>query len=480
MASPIFTFVSLAAALALGSSNLLAQPAPPAINGSPSYIEALTFAHKRQFDEAKQSLRRLDETNPAQLAEKLAVESWIEFFRCRFDTSEAKARAALAANPQQPLALMVMSRLLAAKNQLPEAIAHGKAAAQADPNHPLILWRAQGAYAYHPNDAPQRQALLEKIIALGGSPEIPNGAAAALNSLKNSRLLGARRTNTLAPNSTQMQVPLLTDATRRFQVDIPLPDGGTTRAMLDTGATALILAGDAGNSFKKEVLSEQSVFTIQGESKAQTVLLESLTIGAMKWNTVNASTGGKFRESLLGTNLFRETVLVVDFKRGRLQAYADAAQFDREWAAQLTGATRAPFYTTGGFICVPCTVAADNSSEQRGVFVLDTGANNTTLSKRFVGHWRKELGVRVDDIPARQIGGAADRGQVVNQAVANVTIHVGALKFSHPQMGVMEFDALQQEIGADFAVLMGTDQLTKVEFVVIDFIRRAVYFGPQR
>jgi predicted aspartyl protease len=474
----IFTLLTVAA-LVWGAA-VSAQQAVPAINGSPAYIEALTFAHKRQFDAAKQSLRRLDEKNPAQIAEKLAVESWIEFFRCRFDTAEAKARAATTANPKQPLALMVMSRILAAKNQMPEAIAHGKAAAQADPNNPLILWRAQGAYAYHPDDAPQRQALLEKIIALGGSPEIPNGAAAALNSLKNSRLLGGRRTNTLAPNSTRMQIPLLPDATRRFQVDIPLPDGGTTRALLDTGATALILAGTAGDSFKKEVLTEQAVFTIQGESKAQTVLLESLTIGGMKWNAVNASAGGKFRESLLGTNLFRETVLVVDFKRGQLQAYADPAAFDREWAERLAEATRAPFYTTGGFICVPCTVAADNSSEQRGVFVLDTGANNTTLSKRFVEQWRHEHAVRVDNIPARQIGGAADKGQIINQAVSNVTIHVGALKFSQPQMGVMDFDALQQDIGADFAVLMGTDQLTKVEFVVIDFIRRAVYFGPHR
>jgi predicted aspartyl protease len=471
-----------AGAFLWGATGVLtsAQPAAPAVKGSESYRAAFDFTRKRQFDEAKQSIRQLDEKNPAHLAERLAIEAWMEFIRCRLDTAEAKARAALAANPNQPLALMLMSRLMEAKNSMTDAAAYAKTMAREDPNNAILLTRVVSALA-DPKDFPARLELFQRLAALVAAPEFEKGRKKILGNLEVEKKLAGRATDILAEDSgKRLEVPLVLDETQRYQLELTFPDGSKTRAVLDSGATTLILDGKTGNALKRETLAEGPIFTIAGEGRAETALLENFSLGGMKWRNVVCSTGQTYPQSLLGMSLFRNTVLVVDFKRSRLLAFADAQDFEKEWAADLPRATRMNFVTLGGFIMVPCTVTADGDSAARSAMVLDTGASRTYLGKRFAERWSREQAVRIEEGAARQMGGAAAGGQVINQFVSSVSVHYGKLQFTAPKLSIIDMDALQQDIGLDFSLLVGFDRLSQFEFVAFDFPRRVIYFGAPR
>lgn len=470
----------LFAGLLSNAITLFAQPAPaPEIRGSAAYVEAFNHVRKRRFDEARQSLRALDDKIPAQYAERLAIEAWMQFMRCRFDTSEAKALAALQSAPNQPLAAMLLARIAEGKNQSADAVRFARLVMNADPNNAVLLARLTSVFS-DPRDFPTRLQLHKHLAALVDAPEFESGRKRTKNNFLIQTKLNGRPTDEIIGDNKRMEVPFIIDATRRPQIELALPDGTRSLALLDTGANVLTLDARTAQSLPREKLADDVIYTIAGEGAAEAALLESFTLGGMRWRNVTCSVSSKYPQTLIGIGIFQHTVLVMDNSRSVLLAYADPAQFDREWGANLQQARRVEFVLIGSSILIPCTLTVNDAAEARGAILFDTGANNTTLSKRFADRWSREQGVRLDPIAARRIGGAAEKGQVVNEAVSNVTLHAGAMKFAAPQMNIMDLGSVQQSAGVDFAVLMGTDQMLHHQFIVIDFPRRAVYFGPAR
>src|SRR5947209_3163796 len=81
----------LLARVVTGFCQTAATAAKPSVKGSEIYQQAFTAVTERRCDEALQLIKKLDEKNTAQRAERLAIEAWVELIRCRFDSAEDKA-----------------------------------------------------------------------------------------------------------------------------------------------------------------------------------------------------------------------------------------------------------------------------------------------------------------------------------------------------------------------------------------------------
>jgi tetratricopeptide (TPR) repeat protein len=459
------------AAVAFFPFPILAQTAEsPAIKGSAAYQRAFALLTQRRCDEALEAAKPLDATDPKQQAERLAIHAWTEFVQCRFESAEEKARGALMIVEDQPLALMLTARLLASESSLRQAATTAIAAARADPNNPVILWRAAEVLGAARKEHATRVELLERVIALGGSPELQKSLESAQDALALAKKINDRPTNAWSDDSaSRAEFPLLVDAaTRACDVENTLPNGTKQRLRVDTGAFLLVLTAQSAKVLEKESLLPALA---ANPRSGERTLLPKFSLGDLRWENV-FSTEVRAGRDLLPLTLFPNSIVALDFKGQRMTVFTDREAFEKEWEVRLKHASALRYRTFNNAIFVSCSLFCDGVKETRGAFLLSTGSWDSQFSLKFGEQWRREQNIVIEPPQPNA------QPPLPLPTLVNLSMRAGAITFSATRLPLANLDGLQQGMGIDFAGIVGMNFLHHCEYLIFDTQQRIVRFGP--
>lgn len=457
-----------------------ADPAPvERIRGSAEYRTAFECLAGHRLDEALEAAGKLDVNQSAARAEREAIAAWADFAECRFDSAADKAEAALAADPQQALALMLKARLLASENALARAEATARAAVAADPSNPVVLWWSADVLEASGADVATRVRWIERVIELGGVPGVRDSVQKARSKLDLARALGKRTTRVVATEG-RGELPFTRSAgtDSLCRVELPLPGGQVQPMTLDTGATGIALPEAAARALGGDRLGDAKAFGLAGEFTVEQRLVDSLTAGGMTFQPVVVSTVPT-PVGVLGMSLFREQVLVVDFARRKIIVFTDRDAFGKEWGKSLEGVEPLRFRTFRNGVFLPVRLKAGGDSETGGAMFLDTGSSMTVLNEPFALGWSRDGDVPVHQGEPMPVMGANGVEMVRFKYVEKVSVLAGAMRIDTPAMPVADFGPIREVVGLDFSGLVGMDQLGKHRFLVFDFPKRELYLGPR-
>ncbi len=451
--------------------SLLAIPAAvradaprPAVKGGEAYRTAFQAIVDNKLDAARDALTKIEDP-----AERKAIAAWLDFVRCRFEPAAAAVKDALAANPRQPLALLLHARMSAAPE---DAFAAAQSAVAEDPDNPVILWWS-GEFC-PPKQQPLREKWLEHLVEIGGPPDVPRGLDLARELLDSLRKLAGRETDRVV-KGTRGELPIALRAGMGPAVSVALDDGRALQLTFDTGASALMLPKPTLSTLPHEVIGKATAYTVTGRTSVDRVLVDSFSVGALQYKSLMAV--GSPHNALLGMSLFKHHTLVIDFANKRIVAHADRAEFEKEWAEQIRAAEAVDFVLLRNSILVPITVAC-GEKQTTGAILLDTGSGVTALSTRFAAAWNAEAAVPYDPGAARNIVGAAGRGQTQVGSMPNATISIGKWSLPSPRMPVIDLSATRNANGIDVSAILGIGEMSRRQFLIIDSPQRKLYIGP--
>ncbi len=445
-----------------------AQSTQPAVKGSDAYRSAFQSIAEYKIDAARESLAKIDNA-----AEKSAVAAWLDFIRCRFEPAEKQIQAALDADAKQPLALLLRARLRVSENAAAEADAAASAAVEADPDNPLVLWWA--AQCVSAELAPQRNRWLQRVADLGGTPDIANSAEMAREQLEVNRNIGDRQTDVLA-KGTRGELPIVRTMNGMYGVNLPIAEGRKLTMLLDTGANGLMIPKSAQDALKAERIGQATAYAVGGKVALDRLLLESFSIGDVEFKSVLAI--GSPNNALLGMNIFRNQVFVIDFQKKRIVVHADRAEFEKEWADALKDVAPVKFRLFKNSILADATFKCGDK-QVAGAAFFDTGAALTLLAHSFASQWNRDAGIPLVDGGKVPVGGAAGARMTQIHRMSDITMQVGDTAFQWPSVPVMDFAAVSRSgLGMDFSAIVGIRELGARRFLIIDSPRRNLYIGP--
>jgi predicted aspartyl protease len=173
--------------------------------------------------------------------------------------------------------------------------------------------------------------------------------------------------------------------TRTYGVEV-LVNGTPVKLVLDTGASGIVMSGPAAERAGLARLSDATVRGI-GDSAQGTggyrALAEHFRIGDVEYRnaliSVTARSMEGIQDGLIGSNVFSEFLITLDFAGGKLRldplsGYQIGDDFqDRVEIPEMRDATRV--FRFGHLLLVPVRVGS-----REGSFVLDTGAARTMMS----------------------------------------------------------------------------------------------------
>jgi predicted aspartyl protease len=257
-----------------------------------------------------------------------------------------------------------------------------KRAYELDPKDPKILasWisRLQGR---------ERERALEVYMAKAGATVEATELRQRMELVK---ALDGRQAMTLATPYRAYELPLLgfeNGAThvRTYGVEV-LVNGSPVKLVLDTGAAGIVISSAAAQRAGLLRLSDTTVRGIGDDSKVPggyRALADHFRIGDLEYrnaviNVAEQNMAG-VEDGLIGSNMFSEFLITIDFGAGKLRLaplpdyQAGEELQDRVEIAQMRDAARV--FRFGHILLVPARV---NSHD--GLFVLDTGAARTLMS----------------------------------------------------------------------------------------------------
>ncbi len=468
--------LSIALTLALVTVAHSQDATPKAqVKGSKEYVRAFQMIAERMDAEARPLIQQLDASKADTAAERLALESWMDFVWGQLDSARDKSQKALAKNPKQPLALMLLARLQASENLMDDAAKNARAAVEGDPDNPIILWWAAFMPTTAKKDLATRIRFIERVAAMGGTPEIQNSKELAKEALEFARKLGERPTEVVV-KGTRAELPFTRDPMSGLCIlQIPQPNGQRVRMILDTGANTMLTPTMAVQNMKSEFLAKSTAYALGGTVSMNRVLLDSFTIGDMELKSV--VTVSSPNNSLLGMNLFRDMILVIDYKRNRLIAYKNADEFQKEWAADLKTAEQLPFRMFNNCVFLSAKFTSGGGKEREGMLFMDTGANITALNTTFATKWSKDSNFALRQGGAAPIMGAAGVGRQPMLFAPNVVAQSGKYVIQNPNMPSIDLSTLRNAMGFESSAIVGIRDIARYDFYIVDYPARKIYLG---
>ena len=182
--------------------------------------------------------------------------------------------------------------------------------------------------------------------------------------------------------AAQTSAPLarITINTSRDRIMVPASVNGTSNLsfMLDTGFSMTMIHPDLPDPLKLRRVGEITVIGIAGEEKAPTYEGAVFDVGGVKYQPrrVGALTSDagrrRRRDGIIGSGLFRQCVVEIDFARNQLVLYAPT-----NFAYAGTGEVIPLRFRRGGTTpIISATINGTNNSIIRGEFEIDSGCDS--------------------------------------------------------------------------------------------------------
>jgi predicted aspartyl protease len=225
---------------------------------------------------------------------------------------------------------------------------------------------------------------------------------------------------------------------------------GPYQFAIDTGATQTVVSEKLAAEAGLEEITSTVVFGIGGAGKVETKLykMKELTTGDVTVKntpvgTFNDPLISQFADGILGTSIFSDFIITVDYPAGQLQ-------LTRKRAPAAAGSEVIPVWFFSNLLLVPLEV-----NGKRGNFIVDTGAVTTVLSHTMAA----ELGVSPNTPGAKVDMGIAGVGgfEGIVLQIPKVTFKTAKNIEAFPRVVAIDLKQISKTIGTEVAGVAGYD-----------------------
>jgi predicted aspartyl protease/Tfp pilus assembly protein PilF len=303
------------------------------------------------------------------------------FRRGQFPQADAEFKNAIGLNPRFALAWWGLGRVAACASMNKTAVEDFHRAYELNPKDPRIL----AAWIPRLHGAERAAALETYLAAAGASPE----SEELRQRMELANALDGREVTVLASPYHAVEIPLLgfenAAHTRTYGVEV-LVNGTPVKLVLDTGAAGIVLSRAAAERAGLTRLAAGTVRGIGDNAKGTggyRAIAEHFKIGGVEYRNALISVAGQsmegIQDGLIGSNVFSEFLITLDFADGKLRLnplpgyHIGEEVQDRVEIPEMQDAARV--FRFGHILLVPVRVGSRD-----GLFVLDTGAARTMMS----------------------------------------------------------------------------------------------------
>ena len=431
-----------------GAAASLPAPFPPAA----SVLRARQLLRAGQTDPAERMVR----TALAAGADDglLTVSGEIHFRRANFEEATQAYQAAIALNPDNARAWWGLGRI--EQVHFRQRRARDLFAKAFSLNHrdtDIIL-----SYTEFVSDAASKSILLDNVARLA-SFDRPEQAAHAAARLEIQQRLQGRTPGRLASPYVGYRLALggfrpSGTALAGMLVTARINGGRPLRLVLDTGARGIVIDWDAARKLDLETITAARLtgFGDAGKGESQVALARSVTFGDLAFEDCLVEVAGQKltagADGIVGADVFEGFRIGVDGTAGVLQLtpFDDSPRDGSRALVEALG--------IGKLLLVKARVPGG----KEGLFLVDTGAAFTTVSRRYLPTVR-EAGNSVDMQGAQgPVGGAFRAGPL--------SFDVGGLILADAAPLVMDLRAISEAQGVEIAGILGYSTLGRSPFTI--------------
>jgi predicted aspartyl protease len=327
-----------------------------------------------------------------------------------------------------------------------QAIQEFMRAVELDPSEPLYHLYASEAWGID-KKYPEQRKHLEAYLAL--NPKDEDRVADAKAGLAMLKAFGSEEVGAVEAPPNPAPIQFLTSLNLIF-ASVKINGKGPYRFAIDTGATQTVvsekLAADAG----LESITSTFVFGIGGAGKVESKVykMKELVVGDVKVKNTPVGTFSdplisQFADGILGTSIFSDFIVTVDYPANRLLLSKRAD--DKEPKPEIL-----PVWFFSNLLLLPLDV-----NGKRGNFIVDTGAVTTVLSHSMAAEFgvtEKTPGAKVD-MGIAGVGGF--EGVVLK--IPNVTFKTPKNSEAFPQVVAIDLKQISKTIGTEVSGVVGYD-----------------------
>lgn len=259
-------------------------------------------------------------------------------------------------------------------------------------------------------------------------------------------------------------------ARRGYSLKVGFNDRGSATLMLDTGSSGVTITRKFAEKIGATKLSDQLLAGIgKGARPGYTAWVDKVIIGPLEFHDcfvhvvpdAIAETDG-----LIGTDIFTKFLVTVDFRAGklRLEPLFDAASV----AQQPTQAREfSPAFGFGHLLLL----STQTDKTTRGLFVLDSGSNISSISQELAEHSRQ---MRSVTLPVSGAGGNANSAYIGD----GMTLEFSRMRRPNQRLISVDLHSISKNVGTEISGQIGFATLENLR-VIIDYRDGLVRFDEK-
>jgi len=398
---------------------------------------------KDEIEQAEDRLAALPRT-----AQNVALRGEIEFRKGHFQPAETLYREALKMEPGNARGHFGLGKLAMAKVNTKEAIQELSRAVELDPKVPLYHLYAGEAWGIDKNYAQQRKHLEEYLRLNPDDQDRLTEAKAALEVLK---AFGSEEIGGVEVGTLPARIRFRTSLNLIF-TGIRINGKGPYDFAIDTGATQTVVSEKVAAETGLQQISSTVVFGIGGSGKVETKLYKVKEFAAGDVKVKNLPVGtfndpliSQIADGILGTSIFSDFIITVDYPSGELLLSKRPARNATPESGEVL-----PVWFFSNLILLPLEV-----NGKKGNFIVDTGAVTSVLSHSMAA----QLGIDEKTPGAKINMGIAGVGgfEGVVLRIPGVTFKTPKNTEVFPQVVAIDLKQISKTIGTEVSGIIGYD-----------------------
>jgi len=395
----------------------------------------------------------------------------VEFRSGNFAEAEKEYRAALKIDANSARAVFGMGRMLQMVSMNKRAKDNYTKAHQLDPEDGQITGHWLGTLPYAER--------LEQSKKLDGDP----GEMA--NRRRYLTALAEKKPWVLATEIRPMEIKMPhygrkveytydvdrspTTISKGYGLQVKFNDRVSADLLLDTGAGGIVIGRKLAERAGAVKISDTLIGGIgdKGAVESYDAWIDKINIGGLEFHncvvTVSSKNNVADESGLIGTDVFNQFLVTLDFHELKLLlaplpknpvGSADDKWQDRYIAPEMQGFTK--FYRFGHDMVVPVAV----NDKATGNFVLDTGAELTTLDKKFAAQVMKATAD--DDYRISGVSGKVSQVLTGQKAI----LQFAKMRIESHDMPVFSLDNNSADEGTEIAGFIGIRVLSQMKMTI--------------
>jgi Tfp pilus assembly protein PilF/predicted aspartyl protease len=260
-----------------------------------------------------------------------------------------------------------------------------------------------------------------------------------------------------------------TTISKGYGLQVKFNDRVSADLLLDTGAGGIVIGRKLAERAGAVKISDTLIGGIgdKGAVESYDAWIDKINIGGLEFHncviTVSSKNNVADESGLIGTDVFNQFLVTLDFHELKLLlaplpknpvGSADDKWQDRYIAPEMQGFTK--FYRFGHDMVVPVAV----NDKATGNFVLDTGAELTTIDKKFAAQVMKATAE--DDYRISGVSGKVSQVLTGQKAI----LQFAKMRIESHDMPVFSLDNNSADEGTEIAGFIGIRVLSQMKMTI--------------